>query len=119
MDAKDSFITKDYANTIVQICFNIKEIKSLYDSGSPTSAKNIFNCHEELKEKTDSLIASSSERTIVKNIESVRKSIQNMLNVYENILITFDHKEQLTDLLKLLDKNLATLNNSQNTNKPT
>lgn len=112
MDAKDSFITKDFAKTIVQICFNIKEIKNLYDSGSPTSAKNIFNCHDELKEKADSLIASSSEIATVKNIESVRKSIQNMLNVYENILIAFDHKEQLTDLLKLLDKNLATLNSS-------
>lgn len=112
MDAKDSFITKDFAKTIVPICFNIKEIKDLYDSGSPTSAKNIFNCHEELKEKTDALITSSSERVFITNIESVRKSIQNMLNVYENIQIAFDHKEQLTDLLRLLDKNLATLYSS-------
>lgn len=112
MDAKDSFITKDFAKTITQICFNIKEIKSLYDSGSPTSAKNIFNCHEELKEKTDALITSLSERAFITNIESVRKSIQNMLNVYENIQIAFDHKEQLRDLLRLLDKNLATLHNS-------
>lgn len=112
MEAKNSYLTKDLARIIILICFNTNEIKNLFDSECSTSAKNIFNCHDELNKKIETLIASSSKRAFVTNIESVRKSIQHTLYVYENIQIAFDYKEQLTNLFKLLDNNLEVLHNS-------
>jgi len=106
----NNFKSKDFASTLIQFCFNLKDFKDLLYTRGSSSASHIFNCHADLLEKAEALISSPSEGIFLANMESAAISVQHTLRVYESITISFDNKEQLTVLLKLLEQNLTTVN---------
>jgi hypothetical protein len=102
-------LIKDVANIIVQICFDTNELVHLYDSDNLTSAKRIFQCHEDIKQGMDKIIGSENVKRMGKNVQESKEAVKNTLNIYKSIQLSFDNKTEIMVLLEKLQAHLSDL----------
>lgn len=109
-------LIKEVANIIVQICFDTNELVHLYDSDNGTSAKRIFQCHEDIKKGMDKILGSESVKRMDKNIRESQETVKITLEIYRHIQLSFDHKTEIMALLERLHAHLSDLQLQLNKN---
>ncbi len=106
---KDIEITKQFADTIVKVCFDSVEFSRLYDQNDPNNVKRIFQCNDEVKKGLKWFIGSESTQSMKENITAYKKAVKYTLDVYNNLQLPFTDKDKLINVLINLYQHLTEL----------
>lgn len=109
-------ITKNMADKIFQICYDIVEFSKLYNLDHPEGAKNIFQSNENVKKGLQWFIYSNSKLEMLNNINAYAQPVTKALRLYENLNLNIENKDKIINHLKNLEIHLNHLKEELNNN---
>ena len=101
--------TKQFSDTIVEICFDTVGFTRLFDQGGSDSDKNLFHCNDGIEKGLEWFMGSDNVVEMCNGIESYIKSVEYALNVYSHIILPFENKDKLISILQNLRDHLMEL----------
>lgn len=109
-------MTPQMTDLIVKICFDVSEFYRFYEYDHPESAKNIFECNDDIKKKLKCFINSDNPKGMLSNIDTYLQSVKIALQLYNNLYIPIEGKNKLIIQLKNLQIHLTDLQNQIQSN---
>ena len=110
----DMLVTREIAEILVKLCFDITEFSRHYDTDSPDSARNFFACNEQVKIGFQWFIGAGSTPEMTQGIHAYRCMVEKVLKVYEGIGVPIDNKKELVRALGNLYRHLHQLEQEVN-----
>lgn len=102
-------ITQKMADTIVQVCFDVAEFSRLYDQVHPKSAKNIFQCNEDVKKGLKWFVNAQNQADFKSKVSDYQNAVKLAKKLYEEIKIPIENKDKIIIQLTNLQSNLKVL----------
>lgn len=106
---EENLITKEIADSIIKICFDIAEFTRLYEHDEVI--KQVFQCNNEIKKGLKWFVGSRDSKEMYNNVEAYIQATERTLELYNNLNAPFRSEENLIITLKNLRSNLLELQN--------
>lgn len=106
---EEVLITKQITDTIAKVCFDTVEFSRLFEQDNPNSAQQLFQCNADIKKGLKWFIGSENPIAMKENIAAYQKAVKNVLEVYNNLQLSFTDKEKLISTLYKLEQHLTEL----------
>lgn len=102
-------INNEISKTIVQICFEVRELKVEYKSSQIVAIKEAIECDEKIGKSIDNLLGSGNNKELIGNITIATNHVKNLIEFYKTTKLDLDNKLQLITVLQRLESKLFIL----------
>jgi hypothetical protein len=116
MDSELS-ISKKMADTIVQVCFDVVEFSRLYEQDHPKSAKQLFQCNEEIKKGLKWFVKAKNQTEFKSKVSDYQNAVKLAKQLYQDIQIPIESKDKILVQLSNLQTHLNNLKEQASTNQ--
>jgi hypothetical protein len=111
-------ITKKMADAIIQVCFDVVEFSRLYEQDHPKSAKQLFQCNQEVKKGLKWFANARNQADFQDKVSEYHNAVKLAKQFYQDIQIPIESKDkilvQLTNLQSHLNELKEEASNNQN-----
>lgn len=109
-------ITKKMADTIAQVCFDVVEFSRLYEQDHPKSAKQLFQCNEEVKKGLKWFVSAKNQEEFKSKVSDYLNAVKLAKQFYQEIQIPIESKDKIIVQLSNLHEHLTDLKNDVSDN---
>lgn len=102
-------LDKEVLNLIVMICFDVSELRHLFQTERIIELVQLIRCDDEIRNAMDRILGSFNIRELTKNILASRENIENNIRLYCTINFDFENKSEIIKVLQNLDSHLITM----------
>jgi len=102
-------LDKEVINLIIKICFDVSELRHLFQSDQGNDLVQLIRCDEEIRNAMDKLLSSFNIKYLTKNIHASKEYIENIIRLYSTINFDFENKSKIIKVLQNLDTYLTTM----------
>lgn len=113
----DLEITKKMADAIVQVCFDVVEFSRLYEQDHPKSAKQLFQCNEEVQKGLKWFVSAKNQIEFKSNVSDYLNAVKLAKQFYQDIQIPIESKDKIIIQLSNLQTHLKDLKEEVSTNQ--
>ena len=110
-------ISKKMADTIVQVCFDVVEFSRLYDQDHPNSAKQLFQCNQEVKKGLKWFVSAKNQTEVKRMVSDYQNTVKLTKQLYQDIQIPIESKDKIIVQLTNLQTHLNELKKETSTNQ--
>lgn len=110
-------ISKKMADTIVQVCFDVAEFSRLYEQDHPISAKQLFQCNEEVKKGLKWFVSAKNQTEFKSKVSDYQNAVKLAKQLYQDIQIPIESKDKIIVELSNLQAHLKELKEEVSTNQ--
>lgn len=103
------FITKKMADGIVQVCFDVVEFSRLYEQDHPKSAKQLFQCNEEVRKGLKWFVNAQNQAEFQSKVSDYLNEVKLAKQLYQDIQIPIESKDRIIVQLSHLQTHLKDL----------
>ncbi|WP_347373984.1 hypothetical protein [Aequorivita sp. Q41] len=105
------------ADMIVQVCFDVVEFSRLYEQDHPKSAKQLFQCNEEVKKGLKWFINAQNQVEFQNNVSDYLNEVTLAKQLYQDIQIPIESMDKIIVQLSNLQTHLTKLKQEASTNQ--
>lgn len=110
-------ISKKMADTIVQVCFDVVEFSRLYEQNHPKSAKQLFQCNEEVKRGLKWFTNSENQTDFKSMVFKYQNAVNLAKQLYQDIQIPIESKDKIIAQLSNIQSHLNELKEEISSNQ--
>lgn len=110
-------ISKKMADTIVQVCFDVVEFSRLYDQEHPNSAKQLFQCNQEVKKGLKWFVDAKNQTDFKNKVSDYQNAVKLAKQLYQDIQVPIESKDKIIVQLTNLQSHLNELKEEASTNQ--
>ena len=105
------------AVTIVQVCFDVVEFSRLYEQDHPKSAKQLFQCNEDVQKGLKWFINTKNQTDFKDKATDYHNTVKLAKQLYQDIQIPIESKDKIIVQLTNLHTHLNELIEKISTNQ--
>lgn len=105
------------ADTIVQVCFDVVEFSRLYEQDHPSSAKQLFQCNEEVRKGLKWFVNARTHTEFKNKVSDYQNAVKLTKQLYQDIQIPIKSKDKIIVQLTKLQTHLNELKEEVSTNQ--
>jgi hypothetical protein len=110
-------ISKKMADSIVQVCFDVVEFSRLYEQDHPNSAKQLFQCNQDVKKGLKWFVNAKNQTDYKSKISDYLNAVKLAKQLYQDIQISIESKDEIIVQLTNLQTHLNELKEEASTNQ--
>jgi hypothetical protein len=110
-------ISKKMADTIVQVCFDVVEFSRLYEQDHPNSAKQLFQCNQDVKKGLKWFVSAKNQAEFQSKVSDYQNAVKLAKQLYQDIQIPIENKDKIIVQLTNLQTHLNELKEETSTNQ--
>lgn len=108
-------ISKKMADTIVQVCFDVVEFSRLYEQDHPNSAKQLFQCNQDVKKGLKWFVNAKNQVDFKSKVSDYQNVVKLAKQLYQDIQIPIESKDKILVQLTNLQSHLNELKEEAST----
>jgi hypothetical protein len=113
----DLSISKKMTDVIVQVCFDLGAFKKLFEQDHPKSAKQLFQCNEEIIKGLEWFVNTKDQKEFQNKISDYLYVVSLAQQIYQDIQIPIENKDEILIQLTNLQSHLNELKAEASTNQ--
>lgn len=110
-------ISKKMANTLVKIYYDLVEFSRLYEQNHPKSAKQLFQCNEEVKKGLKWFVSAKNQAEFQSKVSDYQNAVKLAKQLYQDIQIPIESKDKIIIQLSKLQTHLKDLKEEASANQ--
>jgi len=102
-------ITREMTDIIIQVCYDVVEFSRLYDQDHPNSAKQLFQCNEDVKKGLKWFLEAKTQTEFKSKASDYLNVAKLAKQLYQDIKIPIESKDKIIIQLSNLQTHLKEL----------